>query len=64
MTLSARDAILKSKYYAHIKGAVDIRLCSRCLQGDAEYLHTAWLVKWPTLCARCYLVLVASERTR
>lgn len=57
-----QPTMIQAKYYVHLKGAIDIRPCSRCLTDDAEYLHMAWLVKWPTLCARCYRVVFGASK--
>lgn len=56
-------SLIQTKYYARVpEPYTDVRPCSRCGTEPARYLHLAWLVKWPTLCAECYLVVRAGEK--
>lgn len=46
--------MIDARYYVLVKGAQDIRPCSRCLKEPAVYLHIVWMVKWPTLGVECF----------
>lgn len=53
--------IINRKYYVHMKGHHDVWPCSRCHTEPAVFLHTAWIVVFPTLCAQCYMELFGGE---